>query len=105
MLSMWRFFIFDYVFINSVTHSEFSLKIPLKSILQLVNFFLTARTVAATTACTCLVLKACGTPCFLIIFVYTVRITPLGVGKNGPTKYAEVSCVGFRKIREKKKDK
>ena len=38
--------------------------IPLKSILQLMSFFLTTRTVAATTACTCLVLKASGTPCF-----------------------------------------
>ncbi len=35
MLSLWRFFIFDYVFtrsINSVTHSEFSLKIHWESV-------------------------------------------------------------------------
>ncbi len=43
--------------------------IPLKSILQLMSFFLTTRTVAATTACTCLVLKASALLVFLIMLV------------------------------------
>ena len=53
-------------------------------ILQLMSFFLTTRTVAATTTCTCLVLKASGTPCFFfkLCWFYTVRITPFGVVKT-----------------------
>ena len=60
--------------------------IPLNSVLQLMSFFLTTRTVAATTACTCLVLKASGTPFFFSYACFIqLELLHWESAKSGPT--------------------